>query len=101
MLGDGLTYNHNQRMLIKMQPGGAAANQPEWFPWGGAYCDARALRLRCADAAAAVPPVQRILDAVLAIEGDGKRKLTKEEDAASDFLRELLQPFMAMQAGNQ
>lgn len=65
-------------MLIKMQPGGAAANQPDWFPWG-------------------IPPVQRILDSVLQIEGGGKKKLTPAEDAASDFLRELLQPFMAMQ----
>lgn len=61
-----------------MQPGGRASLQPEWYPWG-------------------VPPVQRILDAVMAIEGDGSRKLTPEQDAASDFLRELLQPFMAMQ----
>ncbi len=67
------------------------------FPWG-------------------VPPVQRILvrlgwypprtlsaltgspqDDVLRIEGGGSKKLSAEEDAASDFLRELLQPFMAMQ----
>ncbi len=61
-------------MLIKMQPGAAVG---EWFPWG-------------------VPPVQRVLDDIMALEGGGK--MTAEQDAASDFLREILQPFAEMQA---
>ena len=65
-----------KRMLIKMQPGA----DPIWFPYG-------------------IPPVQQILNSVVAIEGDGSKKLTPEEDSASDFLRELLKPFMDMQQG--
>jgi hypothetical protein len=62
-------------MLIKMQPGAEAG---EWFPWG-------------------VPPVQKVLDDVLALESNDK--MTKEQDAASDFLREILEPFAKMQQG--
>lgn len=58
-----------------MQPG---ATDAEWFPWG-------------------VPPVQRVLDDVLALEAN--EKMTREQDAASDFLREILEPFAKMQQG--
>jgi hypothetical protein len=64
-----------KRMLIKMQPGAEAG---DWFPWG-------------------VPPVQKVLDDVLALESHAK--MTKEQDAASDFLREILEPFAKMQQG--
>jgi hypothetical protein len=63
-----------KRMLIKMQPGSVDI---DWFPWG-------------------VPPVQTILESIQKIEGGGK-ELSDEEDAASDYLRELLVPFMEMQ----
>lgn len=43
-----------------------------------------------------VPPVQKILDQITEVEG-GKEKLTPLEDQTSDYLRELLVPFIEMQ----
>jgi hypothetical protein len=59
------------------QPGAA---ELEWFPWG-------------------VPPVQHVLDTTLRLEDN--ENMTKEDDMASDFLREILDPFSKMQQAQQ
>ena len=88
-----------KRMLIKMQvkcsvlfcfcsfvfwflkiPFKPGAVDEEWFPWG-------------------VPPVQHVLDTTIKLESQDK--MSKEDDEASDFLREVLDPFAKMQQAQQ